>query len=379
MRDRKGYVFRDKQGRWFARTTIKDTSGKRRNIVRRVKDKADGRAILKTIVKQLEDHGEKAVDVAKKTFGELCDLYERVYLHEAQYVQDRKVSGLRAPDRAKRAVSLFRENFGSQKLKSITHGDLYQFRLLRLRTETQYKRPRTIASVNRELVVLRRLLNIAVREGWIDRNPFNSGDSLISSADENKRERVLSREEEARLFAAIDSEPKRAHLRGILLIALDCALRRGEILKLKWSDIDLEQRTILVRSMNCKTARARTVGMTIRVADELQRLWDNSRQDVSSSVFGVCVTVRTSFAKACKAANIEDFHLHDCRHTAITRMISAGLPPVEVMRVSGHTTLSCFYRYANLDSSAVFRAAAALDAYHAEVTTPRDSTTELLN
>lgn len=213
MRERKGYVFRDAKGRWFARTTIKDASGKRRNIVRRVKDKADGRALLKTIVKQLEDHGERAIDVAKKTFGELCDLYERVYLHEAQYVQDRKVSGLRAPDRAKRAVDLFREHFGARKLRTITHGDLYQFRLLRLRTETQYKRPRTIASVNRELVVLRRLFNIAVREAWIDRNPFNSGESLISSADENKRERVLSREEEARLFDAIDSEPKRAHLR----------------------------------------------------------------------------------------------------------------------------------------------------------------------
>jgi integrase len=367
MRERKGYVFRDRQGRWYARTTIKDASGKRRNIVRRVKDKADGRAILKTLTKQLDDQGEKAIDVAKKTLGDLCDLYERVYLHEAQYVQDRKVSGLRAPDRAKRAISLFREHFSSRKLKTITHGDLYQFRLLRLRTETQYKRPRTIASVNRELVVLRRLLNIAVREGWIDRNPFNSGDSLISSADENKRERILSREEEARLFAAIDSEPKRGHLRGILLVALDCALRRGEILKLKWSDVDLEQRTIFVRSMNCKTARARTVGMTTRLADELQKLWANSRQDVSSLVFGVRVTVRTSFAKACKTADVQDFHLHDCRHTAITRMISAGLPPVEVMRVSGHSTLSCFYRYANLDSNAVFRAAAALDAYHAEL------------
>ncbi len=45
-------------------------------------------------------------------------------------------------------------------------------------------------------------------------------------------------------------------------------------------------------------------------------------------------------------------------------MIQAGIPPAEVMRVSGHTTLSCLYRYSNLDSDTVFRAAAALDAFN---------------
>jgi integrase len=366
MKERSGYVFQDKHGRWFARTTIKDSAGQRRNIVRRAKTKSDAKALLKTILQQLDGQGEKAVEVANKTFNDLCDLYERVYLHPAEYVHDRKVSGLRALDRAERAVRLFRQHFGSTKLSNITYNDLYSFRLMRLRTETQYKRPRTIASVNRELRVLRRMLNIAVRQGWIAKSPFNCGDSLISSADENMRERILSPDEELRLLAAIDSEPKRKHLRGILLLALDCALRRGEILTLRWSDINLERRTITVRSMNCKTARARTVAMTRRVYAFLQQQWLSSRQVGNELVFGIRVTVRTSFRKVCKAANVDNFHLHDCRHTAITRMIRAGLQPLEVMRVSGHTTLACLYRYANLDSDTVFRAAAALDAYHAE-------------
>jgi len=51
-------------------------------------------------------------------------------------------------------------------------------------------------------------------------------------------------------------------------------------------------------------------------------------------------------------------------------MIRAGIPPVEVMRVSGHTTLSCLYRYANLSDDSVFRVATALDAsYSANQTT----------
>jgi hypothetical protein len=56
--------------------------------------------------------------------------------------------------------------------------------------------------VNRELALLRRMLNVAMREGWLMRNPFTAGDPLICLADERKRERILTREEEARLLGA---------------------------------------------------------------------------------------------------------------------------------------------------------------------------------
>src|SRR6266700_2968361 len=112
-KNRKGYTFRDRQGNWYARVTVTDVSGKRRNVKRRVKDRADGKQLLKTLVRQLEEEGEHAVEFANKTVHDLCDLYETVYLHEAQYVHGRKVSGLRAVDRAERVLKLFREYFGS--------------------------------------------------------------------------------------------------------------------------------------------------------------------------------------------------------------------------------------------------------------------------
>jgi len=364
-RGKRGYVFRDKGGKWYARVTLTNARGNRRNVKRRAKDKREAKKLLRELVRQLDNDGERAIDSASRTFADLANFYEETYLHPAEYVSERKVSGLRAPERAKLALKLFRLHFGNMNLKNLTYGDIYTYRNMRLKTITQYGTPRTIAAMNRELGVLRRILNVGVQQAWIPRNPFNAGSSLISAADENKRDRVLTREEEVRLLAAIDAEPKRHHLRGILLLALDCALRRGEILKLRWSDVDLDQRTITIRSMNCKTARSRVMAMTNRVSDELTRLWFHSRQEKSETIFGINATVRTSFSTACRDANVKDFHLHDCRHTAITRMIRSGLPPVEVMRVSGHTTLSCLFRYANLDSDSVFRAAAALDAYHA--------------
>jgi len=368
-KERTGYIGKDKQGKWFARVTLTGTNGKRRNVARRAASKPEARRILKEMVRQIEGDGEKVIETARLTFNDLADFYAGKYLKAAEYRHERKVSGLRALDRAKRALALFREHFGAKRLANISYSDIHNFRAKRLDTDTQYKRPRSIASVNRELVVLRRILNIAVRENWIARNPFNCGDSLISAADENKRERILSRDEEARLFTAVEAEPQREHLQGILLLALDCALRRGEIFTLKWSDISLDSKTVTVRAFNCKTARSRTVAMTERVYNDLKARWERSRKEIDSLVFGVRVTVRTSFAKACRAAAISDFHLHDCRHTAITRMIRAGIPPVEVMRVSGHQTLSCLYRYANLSDDSVFRVATALDTSYAAQTT----------
>jgi integrase len=94
-----------------------------------------------------------------------------------------------------------------------------------------------------------------------------------------------------------------------------------------------------------------------------ERLWENSGRNKDSLIFEVNVTIKTAWKKICREAGIEDFHFHDTRHNAITRMIRAGLPPVEVMRVSGHSTIAAFYRYANLEADSIFRAASALDNY----------------
>ena len=57
-------------------------------------------------------------------------------------------------------------------------------------------------TVNRELRLLRRVLNVALANGWIHKSPFTMGKSLISVGDEKPRARILTREEEERLLAA---------------------------------------------------------------------------------------------------------------------------------------------------------------------------------
>lgn len=363
-RERKGSIL-ERDGKIYARVQFTDDDGKRRDLWRRAESRSDARKKIKELVKDSENKTTKEMDAANMSFADLAKHYLEHYLQAAVYVSDKKVSGVRSLVTARTVVKPSIEYFGKRKLKSISYGEIRSYKQMRLQTPTRQGGQRSIATVNRELGQLRRMFRIAVREQWMPRNPFSEGDALISLSDETQRMRLLSFNEEALLLAAIDSHPQRAHIKGMVLIALDCALRRGEIFTLAWSDVDLQRRTVTVRAMNAKTARSRTVSMTIRVYDWLSR-WHENVGDENTRIFNVKVTIKTAWTKALTKAGITGFHFHDCRHTAITRMIRAGMPPVEVMRISGHTTMSAFYRYCNVDRETAQRAAALLDIFNGE-------------
>jgi integrase len=146
--------------------------------------------------------------------------------------------------------------FGKKRLRQIRYADIRDFRAARLQTKSdRTDRTLSIATVNRELSALRRMLNVAVAEGWLIRNPFTSGPPLIATADERRRERILTADEEGLLLAC--SVRQRAHLRPLVVGALDTGMRKGELLKLRWNQVDLQGRVIQVRAFHTKTMTAR--------------------------------------------------------------------------------------------------------------------------
>lgn len=381
--------YREIDGQLYARFVYTDGEGKRREKHVKAESKTHARELYDKMQREFDDHGQQTIEATRMTFRQLAETYEKVKLQPAEYKGDRKITGRRSYKTPKGYLKTLVQYFGAKRVKSISHAEIEKFRLERLKTPIpikakqnksranvvaekakleQLKAPiprekeRSIASVNRELEVMRAVMRFAARSGWIIKSPFETGDSLISKADEVQRERVLSRDEETRLLLACTG--RRSHLRPLLIAALDTAMRRGELIQLKWADVDLEKRTISVRAMTTKTARSRTVPISSRLWAELKLLFDKAKQD-SDSVFGISDNVKNGFTAACQAAEIEDFRLHDCRHTAITRMIQAGMAPMQVMKISGHTQMSTFARYVNADGDAVKRAAAAIDAFHA--------------
>jgi integrase len=371
--------------------TTKD--GRRRSVWQQVKSPDD--AIRKrSRLKDKFDAGE-ADDVinARRTFADLAAYYKPIYLIEAQYVDGRKVAGRRSLATVEHQFGLLVGHFGKAALRSITYGAIRRYKSERLKVPTKRKnddgspRQRSVASVHRELQLLRHVLNVAVREGWLAKNPFSSGEPLINMADERGRKRMLSREEESRLLTACgerettyerrrggkvstvtmrDRGERRGHLRALLVCLLDTAMRAGEALKLTWDDVPVDGRRATVQEFNTKTLSERAAPVSERLARELTKLYPVTSKRRDRLVFGLTSNFRTSFASACRSAGIEGLRVHDLRRTAATRLVRGGMPIEEVSRILGHKDIQTTYRYIGVDDDTVSRAAAIIDELNRE-------------
>ena len=168
----------------------------------------------------------------------------------------------------------------------------------------------------------------------------------------------MTREEEKKLLANCTGQRK--HLVPIIVFAIETGLRRGEINSLEWSSVDLGRRMVKVESLNAKTLKSRLVPLSARAADALKQVWQNSTRKQSTRVFGG-IDFKRGFNSACNDAGLDDLHFHDLRHTAITRMLEAGISPPLVMKISGHTQQKTFLRYVNQSEASIFDIAMRLD------------------
>ncbi|MCA1559698.1 MAG: tyrosine-type recombinase/integrase [Acidobacteria bacterium] len=114
----------------------------------------------------------------------------------------------------------------------------------------------TPASINRTLGLLRHMLNWAVGRDYVDRTPFRRGTEVLirMELEDNKRRRRISEAEEAALLAVASP-----HLRSMIIAAVDTGMRRGEMLALRFADIDWKRRMITLRGTTTKSRRTRVV------------------------------------------------------------------------------------------------------------------------
>jgi integrase len=235
-----------------------------------------------------------------------------------------------------------KEFFKGKRLRDITPILIERYKQLRLKTKTLHKRERSPATVNRELQVLSKVFSMAYDNGLVETNPMRRVHKLREAP---ARERYLTDDEEKRLFEILVG--RRAHIRPIVVVALKTGMRQGEILGMKWENVDFEQKTIYVA--HTKTGRPRKLPMSKPVEVELRSL----KQDASSEehVFSYArtglklTTFRHAWEGACTAAKISGLRFHDLRHTFATRLRAKGVHEMDIMSLLGHTTLQMTSRY----------------------------------
>lgn len=352
---------RKRDGVLYARVTFFDDNGKRREKWKRADSRSDAKELIKGMIRDLDDHGADVFDRERITFAELAEHYKKTYLIPPQYVDGRKIAGRRNWKGFCQILEVLTKHFGKNRLGSIAYFDIEHFRNLRLNTKTKRGSQRSITTVNREMALLRRVLNVAVRNSWLLRNPFNFGESLIHPGDEKARERIITMQEEERLLAACSG--RRAHIRPILIAALDTGMRIGEILKLTWEDVDFDSQIIIVRAFNTKTMRTRYVATTPRLFAALKNIYIESTKEPTALVFGITDTIKTAFNTARKLAGLPDVRIHDLRHTAATRLVQGHLSLSEVGRILGHTQANTTFRYVNANVETARRAADVLASF----------------
>ncbi|MEX2359654.1 MAG: site-specific integrase [Gammaproteobacteria bacterium] len=206
------------------------------------------------------------------------------------------------------------------------------------------------ASVRRELVVLAHVFEIARKEwGVALANPVR--DIRRPPNGRPRVRRLRAEDNEASRLMAACAEARNRLLLPLVELALETAMRRGELLALRWEHVTLARRTAYLP--DTKNGEARAVPLSSRAIEVLTALGPRR----AGSVFAGLTpeAVKQAFRRAARRANLVDFRFHDLRHEATTRLFERGLELMEVASITGHKDPRMLRRYTHLNAERLAR------------------------
>ena len=220
----------------------------------------------------------------------------------------------------------------TKPINAITSKDIASYKVERQKEVTS-------ASVRRELNLLSSLFETAKNEwGIIALN--NPVTAVKRPSDSVARDRRLTPAEKEQLLSeGLRMGSQQLHL--AILISLNTAMRQGEILKLKWNDIDFDRNQITVR--DTKNGSNRVIVLSSLLRDALL----NTHQ-TDETLFTITASgLQQAFRKLSTRLQIHNLRFHDLRHEAISSFFEMGLSVPEVQLMSGHRTLDQLMRYSH--------------------------------
>ncbi len=310
--------------------------------------KTDAKSWAKSVESAMEEGRYRDFARAKQhTLGELIDVYIEDYL-------SRKPRSYRTQ---KPQLLWWKKVLGEKRLSDLTSDVIMTHRnklAKRVIGEAENERTISPSSVNRYHAALSHALTVAVKElRWLPNSPIRS----ISKLPEPKgRTRYLDDDERKNLLKECLASSN-VHLYAIVVLALSTGMRKGEILSLRWPQIDLERGIIVLN--DTKNGEHRGVPL-VGKALEIVKDYDKARTDEDEIKLlfpGVGgdkpIEVKKAWQKALEMAKIEDFRFHDLRHSAASYLAMNGASLPELAAVLGHKTYEMVKRYSHLSDSHV--------------------------
>lgn len=221
------------------------------------------------------------------------------------------------------------------------------------------------ATINRELAALSAAINWCnVEYEWGLPNPVK-GRKL---KEPEGRVRWLTRAEVESLCRAARAQKFGLLLESFIRLAVNTGCRKEEMLGLEWRRVDFANGLIYLEGVHTKAGKRRSIPLNEGSIDALKQMMAFRAEHCPSTPWVFArgngervLCMRTGFARACKKVGIEDFKIHDLRHTCAAHLISAGVALAEVRDLLGHSTVMMTERYAHLAPARVRDAVRVLD------------------
>lgn len=308
------------------------------------KDALAWASALERELRKRRDEGDPVSrDVTRMTIADLA----------SQFLADPNTKGLRTYDDLERLVLWWVNNYGSERI--------LRFNVLGLREGRGRLEPgRAPATVNRYLSAMRSCWNWGRSAGLVPQDRL--WPDRLALTEPRERTRYLSDDELRRLLAA--AREFSLAMYTAVVVSLATGIRQGELLRLKWSDVDLGGKRI--RVLLTKNGESRAVYLPEFAIDALKDLkgasvvgqtaiCDEEGQPYTKSL------LESRWKKVRAEAKLTDFRWHDLRHSCASFLAQKGASLLEIGSVLGHKSPSVTRRYAHLVEGAPVTGHSGLD------------------
>lgn len=314
---------RNRGDRWQVQIRRKHAPNLSRSFIKRADAEAWGREMEVEADRRSLKHDPRVLD--RITLGELVTRY-RDEICASKKSRDVEFTLLNA---------FLRHRLAKLPLSQVTTFEFAKYRDERLKSVSA-------SGLNRELSPLQHMFEIAQSE-WglpLQDNPIKG---MRKPQNNVPRSRRLRGEEYERLLSAAEQR-RVAYLKPVIILAIETAMRRGELLGARKRDLGEGMRTLYIP--DTKTGVPRTIPLSELARSQLvhiDRLSDEQHLfDVSSNAF------KLTWRRTVDAAGLVDLHFHDLRHEAISRLFEKRLSMPEIASISGHRDFRMLARYAHV-------------------------------